>query len=284
MQIIEQAKAKINLSLDILHKRPDGYHEVEMIMQTIDLSDQLTLTARDDEKITVQTNSGYLPLDSRNIAYKAAEALRRKYNIQQGVSIKIDKKIPVAAGLAGGSSNAAATLRALNRLWGLNLSLEDLALVGAEIGSDVPFCIYGGTALATGRGEIIRQIDPLPTMLVILVKPPIGVSTSLIYEKFNIDKVELRPDTQGLLKAIKDQDRYTIYAGLANVLESVTLDLYPVVRTIKEDLIKAGTNAVLMSGSGPTVYGLVHKEKRARNIINGLQDKYKEIYLARTCN
>ncbi|MEK6190475.1 MAG: 4-(cytidine 5'-diphospho)-2-C-methyl-D-erythritol kinase, partial [Carnobacterium alterfunditum] len=175
MEIIEKAPAKINLSLDVLYKRADGYHEMEMVMTSIDLADRIVLKTIEEDRIVIQSTNGFLPLDQRNHAYKAAKLLKDTYQIEKGVSISIEKKIPIAAGLAGGSSDAAATLRGLNRLWHLNLSNDELALLGEKIGSDVPYCIYGGTAYATGRGEKIQQIDTLPQCWVVLVKPKKGI-------------------------------------------------------------------------------------------------------------
>ena len=182
-----KAPAKINLTLDVLYKRPDNYHEVEMIMTTVDLADRIGVESREDGLIKIVSTDNFVPDDNRNFAYQAAELLKNTYGIKEGVTISIEKHIPIAAGLAGGSSDAAATLRALNELWELNLSLDELAEHGAKIGSDVSFCVYGGTAFATGRGEKIEHIPAPPTCWVVLAKPKIGVSTADVYGGLKID-------------------------------------------------------------------------------------------------
>ncbi|MGP4082787.1 4-(cytidine 5'-diphospho)-2-C-methyl-D-erythritol kinase [Pseudalkalibacillus sp. R45] len=280
MKISVKAPAKINLSLDVLHKRKDGYHEVEMVMTTIDLADRIELTSVDQNEITIDSSGGYVPFDERNLAYQAADLIKKKFNRREGVRISIDKQIPVSAGLAGGSSDAAATLKGLNQLWDLGLSPEELATLGAEIGSDVSFCVYGGTALASGRGEIIRQIPSPPPCWVVLAKPSIGVSTADVYRMLNIDDVE-HPDTQAMLKAIEEKDYDKICASLGNVLESVTLEQHQEVRHIKEQMQRLGAEGVLMSGSGPTVFGLTIYESRAQRIYNGLRGFCNEVYMVR---
>lgn len=280
MRYSVKAPAKINLTLDVLHKRPDGYHEVEMIMTTVDLADRIDLTETDDGKIVIDVSEGFVPGDQRNLAYQAAELLQKRMNVKKGVSIYITKRIPVAAGLAGGSSDAAATLKGLNKLWQLELSLDELAEIGKEIGSDVAFCVYGGTALATGRGEIIEAIPAPPSCWVILAKPPIGVSTADIYKRLTLQNIEHAP-TKRMIEAIRQQDFTGICANLHNVLESVTLDMYPEVRHIKEQMLRFGANGVLMSGSGPTVFGLVEHESRLHRIYNGLRGFCQDVYAVR---
>src|SRR5690606_21517108 len=184
-----KAPAKINLTLDVLHKRPDNYHEVEMIMTTVDLADRIGLKET-EHGIHIESADRFVPNDPRNLAYQAAKLLKDTYGIKSGVIINVDKQIPVAAGLAGGSSDAAATLKGLNKLWNLNLSLDKLAELGTKIGSDVAFCVYGGTALAKGRGEIIQQLPTPPNCWVILAKPTIGVSTAEVYGAFDVNKAE----------------------------------------------------------------------------------------------
>lgn len=275
-----KAPAKINLSLDVLHKRPDGYHEVDMIMTTVDLADRIDLTLREDGLISVDVSEGFVPNDEKNLAYQAAALLKARYHVNEGVSIYITKRIPVAAGLAGGSSDAAATLRGLNDLWQLGLSLDELAVLGAEIGSDVSFCVYGGTARATGRGEIIERIASPPPCWVILAKPPIGVSTADVYKRLNVSAID-HPTTEHMIAAIEGKDFDGICHHLYNVLESVTLDLYPEVRNIKEQMKRFGADGVLMSGSGPTVFGLVSKESRVQRIYNGLRGFCHQVYAVR---
>lgn len=275
-----KAPAKINLTLDVLYKRPDNFHEVEMIMTTVDLADRIGLENRQDGLIKIVSADRFVPDDNRNFAYQAAQLLKDLYNIENGVTITIEKEIPIAAGLAGGSSDAAATLRGLNELWNLNLSVDELAELGAKIGSDVSFCVYGGTALATGRGEKIQEIEAPPACWVVLAKPKIGVSTAEIYGGLKVDEIT-HPTTANMLKAIETNDYELMCKSLGNVLESVTLKLYPEVETIKEQMRRFGADAVLMSGSGPTVFGLVDTEARVNRIYNGLRGFCDEVFVVR---
>ncbi|CAM5212524.1 4-diphosphocytidyl-2-C-methyl-D-erythritol kinase OS=Ureibacillus acetophenoni OX=614649 GN=ispE PE=3 SV=1 [Ureibacillus acetophenoni] len=275
-----KAPAKINLTLDVLYKRPDNYHEVEMIMTTVDLADRIGLEERKDSLIKISSSNSIVPDDERNLAYQAAKLLKDTYGIQKGVTITIDKEIPVAAGLAGGSSDAAATLRGLNQLWNLNLSLDTLAELGAKIGSDVSFCVYGGTALATGRGEKIQHIPAPPTCWVVLAKPKIGVSTAAVYGGLNIDEVE-HPNTKQMIQAIEESNYELMCKSLGNVLETVTFKLHPEVVMIKEQMKKFGVDGVLMSGSGPTVFGLIDSETRLSRIYNGLRGFCDEVFAVR---
>lgn len=280
MRILEKAPAKINLSLDVTSKRPDGYHEVEMIMTTIDLADRIELTELPENVIRVASHNRFVPDDQRNLAYQAAKLLKERFQVKKGVSIMITKVIPVAAGLAGGSSDAAATLRGLNRLWDLKLSVEELAELGAEIGSDVSFCVYGGTALATGRGEKIRHISAPPHCWVVLAKPTIGVSTAEVYRRLNLQQVR-HPDVQAMIDAIEEKSFQKVCGQLGNVLESVTLSLHPEVAMIKNQMKLFGADAVLMSGSGPTVFGLVQYESKVQRIYNGLRGFCDQVYAVR---
>lgn len=280
MRILEKAPAKINLSLDVTRKRPDGYHEVEMIMTTIDLADRIELMELAEDEVRVSSHNRFVPDDQRNLAYQAAKLIKDRYNVKKGVSIMITKVIPVAAGLAGGSSDAAATLRGLNRLWNLNLSAETLAELGAEIGSDVSFCVYGGTALATGRGEKIKHISTPPHCWVILAKPTIGVSTAEVYRQLKLGDVE-HPDVLGMIEAIEEKSFQKMCSRLGNVLESVTLDMHPEVAMIKNQMKRFGADAVLMSGSGPTVFGLVQYESKVQRIYNGLRGFCDQVYAVR---
>ena len=275
-----KAPAKINLTLDVLYKRPDNYHEVEMIMTTVDLADRIGLESRKDGLIKINSANSFIPDDHRNLAYQAAQLVKELYQIKDGVTITIEKEVPIAAGLAGGSSDAAATLKGLNELWALNLSLDTLAELGAKIGSDVAFCIYGGTALATGRGELIQQLPSPPTCWVVLAKPKVGVSTAQVYGGLNIDEVN-HPNTKQMIKAIENNDYELMCKSLGNVLESVTFKLHPEVVSIKEHMKRFGADAVLMSGSGPTVFGLVDNESRLPRIYNGLRGFCDEVFAVR---
>lgn len=279
-RILVKAPAKINLSLDVLHKRDDGYHEVKMVMTTIDLADRIELEEITENKIKIVSQNRFVPDDERNLAYQAARILKERYQVNKGVAISISKVIPVAAGLAGGSSDAAAALRGLNQLWELGLSIDELAKIGAEIGSDVSFCVYGGTALATGRGEKTKQLPPPPPCWVILAKPTIGVSTADVYRNLKLDQVN-HPDVEAMVKAIENQSFKDICGNVGNVLESVTLKLYPEVNQIKTQMLRFGADAVLMSGSGPTVYGLVQYQSRLHRIYNGLRGFCDQVYAVR---
>ena len=270
-----KAPAKINLALDTLYKRKDNYHEVEMVMTTVDLADYITVTPLEKNEIVIKSNEFTMPLNEKNLAYQAAQLFKQHFNIDKGVEIYIKKRIPVAAGLAGGSSNAAATLKALKELWKVDCTIDELAELGAQLGSDVPFCVYVGTALATGRGEIIQPIPSPPKCWVILIKPRIGVSTKEIYEALDANQVE-HLDIEGMLKCIDNKDYQGICDRLGNSLEEVTLERYPVVAEIKNKLVQFGADAVLMSGSGPTVFALVRKEYKLRRIINSINGCFRE--------
>ncbi|MFA8438987.1 4-(cytidine 5'-diphospho)-2-C-methyl-D-erythritol kinase [Pueribacillus sp. YX66] len=280
MKITVKAPAKINLALDVLHKRNDGYHEVKMVMTTIDLADHLRITLLESDRIQIESTSGIIPNDKRNLAYKAAALLKERFAIKQGCKIEISKKIPVAAGLAGGSSDCAAALRGLNELWQLGLSLDELATIGAEIGSDVAFCVYGGTAVATGRGEIVKPISSPAPAWVILAKPSIGVSTADIYEQIDVSTC-FHPNVEAMIQAIETQNYKDMCHKLGNSLEDVTLKLYPKVAKIKEKMKQLGADGVLMSGSGPTVFGLTQYDTKMRRIVNGLRGFCKNVYAVR---
>jgi 4-diphosphocytidyl-2-C-methyl-D-erythritol kinase len=280
LKLLVKAPAKINLSLDVLHKRSDGYHEVKMVMTTIDLADRIELTPLSSNTIRIVSHNRFVPDDHRNLAYQAAKLLKERFNVRSGVAISIRKTIPVAAGLAGGSSDAAATLRGLNKLWNLGLTLDELAEIGAKIGSDVSFCVYGGTALATGRGEKIEHIPAPPPCWVILAKPTIGVSTAEVYRNLNLNSI-VHPNVDAMVKAIKEQDYDGICSLVGNVLEEVTLKMHPEVAHIKEQMKRFGADAVLMSGSGPTVFGLVRHDSRLQRIYNGLRGFCDQVFAVR---
>jgi 4-diphosphocytidyl-2-C-methyl-D-erythritol kinase len=281
LKIFEKAPAKINLSLDVLRKRSDGYHEVEMIMTMVDLADRIEMQELDRDTIIISSQAGYIPLDEKNLAFQAARLIKDRYEVKHGVYIHLDKKIPVAAGLAGGSSDAAATLRGLNRLWDLRIPMKQLQKLGEELGSDVPFCVTGGTALASGRGEILEPIASPIQCWVILAKPPINVSTADVYGKLQVSEIKSHPATAEIIRSIQDNQFELLCKQLGNVLEEVTLDLYPEVKHLKECMYKLGADGVLMSGSGPTVFGLVSKEAKVAKIYNGLRGFCKEVYALR---
>ncbi|WP_088549973.1 4-(cytidine 5'-diphospho)-2-C-methyl-D-erythritol kinase [Paenibacillus aquistagni] len=281
MKVYEKAPAKINLMLDVLRKREDGYHEVEMVMTMVDLADRLEMEELPRDTIIISSQAGYIPLDEKNLAFQAAKLIKERYQVKQGVYIHLDKKIPVAAGLAGGSSDAAAALRGLNRLWGLNIPESELLTLGAELGSDVPFCVTGGTAIATGRGEKLEHIINPPQCWVVLAKPPINVSTADVYGRLRANEIKAHPSASAMKEAIEAQSFTDICDHLGNVLEDVTLPLHPEVQQLKEAMIRLGADGVLMSGSGPTVFGLVSKESKIARIYNGLRGFCKEVYAVR---
>ncbi|GAA0320836.1 4-(cytidine 5'-diphospho)-2-C-methyl-D-erythritol kinase [Bacillus carboniphilus] len=280
MKYLLKAPAKINLSLDVLYKRDDGYHEVEMVMTTIDLADRIEIEECTSGDIQLHSQYRFVPDDDRNLAYQAAKLIKEKYQIKQGVTISLEKNIPVAAGLAGGSSDAAAVLRGLNSMWNLGLSNHELADLGAQIGSDVSFCVHGGTALAKGRGEIITPLPSPPHCWVILAKPTIGVSTADVYKRLNVNSVS-HPNTKAVIEALKENNYQGLCRNVGNVLESVTLQMHPEVTAIKEQMIRFGADAVLMSGSGPTVFGLVQYESRLHRIYNALRGFCDQVYAVR---
>lgn len=282
MRLSVKAPAKINLTLDVLSKRDDGYHDVATVMTTVDLADRIDIELRDDDNITLECPASYVPNDERNHAYQAAKLLMERYSVTKGVNIYIDKQIPVAAGLAGGSSNAAATIRGLNELWNLGLNTEEMAGLGAEIGSDVPFCVYGGTAVATGRGEQISLLQAPPNCWVVLAKPMIGVSTAEVFKQFDPKESQDRPmKTEDMVRAIEQEDFAKVCSSLGNHLELVTFKLYPRVHKIKEHMLRFGGEGVLMSGSGPTIFALVQKESKANRLYNGLKGFCKNVYVVR---
>jgi 4-diphosphocytidyl-2-C-methyl-D-erythritol kinase len=256
------AFAKINLTLDILHKRSDGYHEVAMVMQAVSLADKVTVEESGD--IQVSADIPGLPCDESNLAYKAAKLVQQIYGIKKGAKIALKKVIPMAAGLAGGSADAAAVLRALNKLWSLNLPMDELERLGAMLGSDVPFCLRGGTMLATGRGEILTPLSPLPECPIVLAKPRISVSTAWVYQHYNAGRVPCHPDTEAMRRSLEQQDVHSVAHEMCNVLESVTIPQHPEIALLKQELLAEGAIASMMSGSGPTVFGLMPDKKTAQ--------------------
>ncbi|EQK40471.1 4-(cytidine 5'-diphospho)-2-C-methyl-D-erythritol kinase [[Clostridium] bifermentans ATCC 638] len=280
-----KSRAKVNLSIDVLGKREDGYHLVEMIMQTIDLYDKLKITEIEENSILIKSNSLDIPLNEDNIMYKAVNLLKNQFNIEKGIEISIEKNIPVAAGMAGGSSNAAAVLVGLNKLWNLGLSENELKDIGLKLGADVPFCITGGSALAEGIGEELTNIKGLPEDLNILVcKPNIFVSTKEVYQSLNMDKVKRRPQNKKLIDALQKEDVKFISENMVNVLEEVTSLKYSEIGQIEDIMIKNKALGSMMSGSGPTVFGLFDNKDCAIKAKEDLQAKYNQVYLVKSSN
>lgn len=256
--------AKINLGLDVVKKRPDGYHEVRMIMQTIRMYDQIDLEISKEPGIHVQTNLPFLPCDESNLTYKAAKILMDEFEIQQGVSIDLKKFIPVAAGMAGGSTDAAAVMVGVNRLFHLGLTQQELMKRGVKIGADVPYCIMRGTALAEGIGEILTPLPPMPACHLLIGKPAVNVSTKFVYTNLRADEITDHPDIDGMIEAIRMADLHGIVSRMENVLERVTIPEYPVIDEIKKHMKKHGALGALMSGSGPTVFGVFDDGEKAK--------------------
>lgn len=282
MNIIRlRAYAKINLGLDVVRKREDGYHEVRMIMQTINLYDQLSMKRIFEEGIHLQTNLHYLPVNEKNLVYRAAKLLIDEFHIKQGVDIKLDKRIPVAAGMAGGSSDAATALIGMNQLFNLNLSKKDLMERAVKLGADVPYCILRGTALSEGIGEILTPLPPAPQCNLLIAKPGISISTKLVYEKLKINELKSHPDIDGIIYSIREKDLYGIAGKLGNVLETVTIKEFPVIDAIKQEMIRSGAIGSIMSGSGPTVFGLYNDTKKAKDAFYRIKDSKlaKQVYL-----
>ncbi len=281
-----KALAKINLGLEVLGKRENGYHDVRMVMQTIYLYDNVTMRKTETPGIQVETNLHYLPVDENNIAYKAAKLLMEEFQLGGGIHITLEKHIPVAAGLAGGSANAAAVLVGMNRMYNLGLSEKELMERGVKLGADVPYCIMRGTVLAEGIGEILTPLEPLPKCYILIAKPSISVSTKTVYEKLDSREIAEHPDIDGLLEGLKNQDLDKVISSMGNVLECVTIEDYPVIDKIKKAMMKAGALGAMMSGSGPTVFGIFPDRKMARTAQNTLINKgiARQIYVANVHN
>lgn len=276
-----KAYAKINLGLDVVRKREDGYHEVRMIMQTINLYDKLKLTRTKTPSVSVDTNLHFLPTDENNLVFKAASLLKRKCGIHEGVHINLEKKIPVAAGMAGGSSDAAATLYGMNILFNLKLSKKYLMDLAVRLGADVPYCIMRGTALSEGIGEILTPLPPFPQCHILIVKPPINVSTKYVYENLQLADGIVHPDIDGIIRCIEQKDLHGAVRQFGNVLETVTEKEYPIISQIKETMLELGAMNALMSGSGPTVFGLFEDIRKAEKAFYHFKvsDISKQVYL-----
>lgn len=272
-----RALAKINLGLDVLGRRENGYHDVRMVMQTIYLYDNVTLTKTEEPGIQLQTNLFYLPVDEKNIAYKAAKLLMDEFQIKEGVHITLDKHIPVAAGMAGGSSNAAAVLVGMNRLFKLGLSEQDLMERGVSLGADVPYCVMRGTVLAEGIGELLTPLAPLPKCYILVAKPAISVSTKTVYEKLDAHEIEEHPDIDGVIAGLDEGNLMQVAKSMGNVLERVTIEDYPIIQEIKDAMREAGALNAMMSGSGPTVFGIFEDKMKAKQA----QQKIRKMGLTR---
>lgn len=281
-----KALGKINLGLDVLGRRENGYHDVRMVMQTVYLYDRIIMKKSKTPGIRLETNLYYLPVNENNLAYQAAQMLMDEFHMEEGVSIQLDKHIPVAAGMAGGSSNAAAVLFGMNRMFSLGLSQKELMERGVKLGADVPYCIMRGTVLAEGIGEILTPLSPMPKCYVLIAKPAISVSTKMVYEKLDSHEIEDHPDIDGILAGLKAGDLKKVAGSMGNVLERVTVDVYPVIDQIKKMMIKEGALNAMMSGSGPTVFGIFEEKATARKAADTIRDARltKQVYVTNIHN
>ena len=283
-----KALAKINLGLDVLRRREDGYHEIKMIMQTISLHDDLEIRRIKTPEIQVKTNLYYLPTNENNLVYKAAKLLMDEFGIKEGVAIQLKKRIPVAAGMAGGSTDGAAVLWGMNQMYGLGLSRQELMERGVKLGADVPYCVQRGTALAEGIGERLSVLPSMPKCTILIAKPGISVSTKFVYENLHANdlKPEQHPDVDRMIEAMKEKNLDLLCERMGNVLETVTIPAYPVIQEIKEHMMACGAAGAMMSGSGPTVFGIFHSPVQAKAAmkdlkVNGLA---KQLYLTTPYN
>lgn len=284
--IREKAYAKINLGLDVLRRRPDGYHEVKMIMQTVDICDDLTFEKRGEPGIGFRIEGSDLPADENNLVYRAAALLMEKLQIREGVSITLQKKIPIAAGMAGGSADAAATLRGVNVLFGMGYSAEELKEIGVTLGADIPYCIQGGTMLSEGIGEILTPLSEPPACHLVIAKPDIDVSTAFVYGHLQADKLTFHPDIDGMAAALAAGELRGITDRMGNVLETVTVKEYPVIDKLKRMMCELGAENALMSGSGPTVFGIYREKEEAEKAAAAIraEEPAASVFVTGFCN
>ncbi len=285
-QTSQKAYAKINIGLDVLRRRSDGYHEVRMIMQTVDLCDDLLFEKTQQPGIVLKTNNDELPVNGDNLICKAAALLFRERGIKEGVKITLTKRIPIAAGMAGGSSDAAATMRGLNELFGMGYSTRELQALGVTLGADIPYCLVGGTMLSEGIGEILTPLPAPPVCHLVVAKPDINVSTGFVYGNLHADTLTEHPDIEGMIEALKTGSLQGITDRLGNVLETVTVKEYPVIEELKELLWSKGAENALMSGSGPTVFGIFVNREEAEKAASAIKEQglAGQIYVTGFCN
>ena len=281
-----KALGKINLGLDVLGRRENGYHDVRMVMQTVYLYDQIRIEKTKKPGIELSTNLFYLPVNENNLAYQAADLLMKEFDVKEGVKITLDKHIPVAAGMAGGSSNAAAVLFGINRMFSLGLSQKELMERGVTLGADVPYCVMRGTVLAEGIGEILTPLPACPKCHVLIAKPPINVSTKFVYTNLRANELTCHPDIDGQIRALQDGDLEAVCKKMGNVLETVTIPAYPIIQTIKDKMMQCGAVNAMMSGSGPTVFGIFDDEEKAKKACEDMKASglARQIYLTRPFN
>ena len=285
-QVIRKARAKINLGLDVVKRREDGYHEVKMIMQIVDLYDELTICKTEQPGIQITTNVGDIPVNEDNLIYKTAKLMLDKYSIQQGIAVHLKKVIPVAAGMAGGSTDAAATFTGLNQLFDLKIPDEELMKMAVKIGADVPYCIMGGTALSEGIGEILTPLPNPPQCHLVIAKPDIYVSTKYVYENLHANELKHHPDIDAMIESLRAKDLRKMSQQMENVLELVTASEYPIIEEIKDTMKKCGAWNALMSGSGPTVFGIFDREEDANKAKELIAQKKlaKQVFISAFSN
>lgn len=278
-----KAYGKINLGLDVIRKRPDGYHDLDMIMQMVDVYDDIIIEKKAGEEIVVKADAAVLSNGKDNLAYMAAKMLFDEFGIKSGVEITIHKRIPIAGGMAGGSSDCATTLIGINEMFNLGLSKQQLMERGVKLGADVPYCVLGGTAIARGIGEVLTPLPTPPQCHVIIAKPPISVSTAYVYGHIRPDEITKRPDIEQMTLAIKEQDLNKLSNLLYNVMEEVTVSEYPVIEKLKSIMLENGALNSIMSGSGPTVFGLFDDREKAQAAMKALDSKEltEQLYLTK---
>lgn len=285
-KIVTKAYAKVNLGLDVLRRRPDGYHEVKMIMQTVDLYDVLLVSKKEGDTITISTQREEIPVNEDNLIYKAVKLMKDEYGFEGGVHVELVKNIPIAAGMAGGSTDAAAAMRAVNILFELNRPLEELEKHAVKIGADVPYCIQGGTVLSEGIGEILRRLPNAPQCILLIAKPDIMVSTKYVYENLNLPGLEKHPDIDSMIKAINEGDVQGMIEPMDNVLATVTEEKYEIIKEIKQTMKRNGAIKAMMSGSGPTVFGIFETMVQAATAYDAIKEKgmAREIFISKFVN
>lgn len=285
-RVVTKAYAKINLGLDVLRKRPDGYHDVKMIMQTVDLYDVLSVSKKEEDSITIATKNEMLPVNEDNLIYKAIKLMKDTYGLTGGIHVDLVKNIPIAAGMAGGSTDAAAAMRAMNKLFDLNRPLKELEKHAVKIGADVPYCIQGGTVLSEGIGELLTDLPDAPQCILLIAKPDISVSTKYVYENLNLPGLEKHPDIDAMVEAIKAGDLQGVLEPMDNVLASVTEEKYKIIKEIKQAMEKGGAIKAMMSGSGPTVFGIYETMVQAAGAYDAIKENgmAREIFISKFVN
>lgn len=285
-RVVTKAYAKINLGLDVLRKRPDGYHDVKMIMQTVDLYDVLSVSKKAEDTITISTQKEELPVNEDNLIYKAIKLMKDTYGFPGGVHVDLVKNIPIAAGMAGGSTDAAAAMRAINKLFEINRPLKELERIAVKIGADVPYCVQGGTVLSEGIGDLLTNLPDAPQCILLIAKPDISVSTKYVYENLNLPQLEIHPDIDAIITAIKRGDMQGMLDPMDNVLASVTETKYEIIRQIKKSMEKSGAIKAMMSGSGPTVFGIFETMVQAASAYDAIKENglAREIFISKFVN